>query len=518
MQFLWKYIGDLIGKGLEWYIIFEFILYSVPYLIPRALPLAVLLSSIMTYGNLGERYELVAVKSAGVSLLRTMRPMLVVMMMISGMAFYSSNILIPRANLSWGALFYDVTNKKPAMNIQDGIFFKDLQGYAIRVGHKHKDNQTLEDVLIYARHENAKGTTIIMAKRGKMEFTDNERFLKLTLIEGKRYEEMTDNPGYDKTFPHNVMSFDSYNMAIDLSELELKRSNPELFKDNYEMLNLDELQDRIDSLDDVLRERRDFLAAYLDAYYHFKADTLEPASYAFDEVDYKGKSYYEVITNSYTEYLTKPDTLKKRVQPARDTNVLIPLNKKKPGSSALLPEKLAQAIDAQKTDNTVATQEFEPEKDKLSGQHLITNATQSTRNLMRIVESTKKEVRQISERQRRYAIQWHKKFTLAFSCLLLFFVGAPLGAIIRKGGFGAPLIAAILMFIAYFILQTVGEKLAREGVLEVWAGAWFSSLIFIPLALFLTYKASTDSALFDREAYVRMFRRIGGLFKRAEKA
>lgn len=501
MQFLWKYIGDLIGKGLEWYIIFEFILYSIPYLIPRALPLAVLLSTIMTYGNLGEHYELVAIKSAGVSLLRTMKAMLVVMLIIAGIAFYSSNILIPRANLSWGALFYDVTNKKPAMNIQDGIFFKDLQGYAIRVGKKHKDNQTLDDVLIYAKDERSNVATIILAKSGKMELTDNDRFLKLTLYDGKRYEEMTDNPRYDETYPHNIMAFSEYNMAIDLSELELKRSNPELFKDNYEMLNISELDQRIDSLEIVLKQKKEFLLAYLEAYFHFKQDS-SVTTYQIPDSSWEGMRYEEILKAGIVRFNRGEHMRQEETAVAEDP-----------------AEEVLSAADRLRGKRSNEYRAEPPQGYNLSGNQpkmdmktLIESATQSTRNLQRIVESTQTEIRQVSERKRRYAIQWHKKFTLAFSCILLFFVGAPMGAIIRKGGFGAPMIAAILMFIVYFIMQTVGEKLAREGVLEVWSGAWFSSILFVPMALFLTYKASTDSMLFDRDSYLRASRKFVGLF------
>jgi lipopolysaccharide export system permease protein len=524
MQFMWKYIGDLVGKGLEWYIIFEFVFYSIPYLIPRALPLAVLLSSIMTFGNLGERYELVAMKSSGVSLLRAMRPMLAVMTVIAGLAFYSTNVLIPKANLSWGALFYDVTNKKPAMNIQDGIFFKDLQGYAIRVGHKHKDNQTLDDVLIYAKTDNTGLTSVILAKRGKMEFTDNERFLKLTLYDGKRYQEMTNSPNYNKTFPANTMEFSKYHMAIDLTELELKRSSPELFKDNYEMLNLKELQVRIDSLDIILAEKYKFLYGYLEAYFHIPNDSNKK-SYQLDRFEV-GMPYLLLLAQSYDSInVGFKDTIPKiaSIDTAKKERSTITLNKSIKGFKNVAidtgldnNERIAQRKRELESLRTNAN-DFEMDNTKLvTTAALVDGARQSTRNLTRIVESTQKDVASIKERQRRFDLMWHKKFNLAFSCILLFFIGAPMGAIIRKGGFGTPVIAAILMFIVYFILQTVGEKLGREGVLTTWVAAYFSSLLFVPLAAFLTVKASRDSALFDIEAYSRFFRRIESLFTKTK--
>jgi lipopolysaccharide export system permease protein len=478
MQFLWKYIGDLVGKGLEWYIILEFILYSIPYLIPRALPLAVLLSTIMVFGNLGERYELVAMKSAGISLVKAMRPMIYTMIVIAGIAFYSSNILIPRANLSWGALFYDVTNKKPALNIQDGIFFTELRGFAIRVGHKHDDNQTLDDVLIYSKSGKSGVTNVVIAKRGSMTMTEDKRFLKLTLFNGKRYEEMIASANYSKTFPHNTMEFRQYDMAIDMTELELKRSNPEMFKDNYEMLNLSEIVVRVDSFEVLIDQKTAFLREYLTSYFRIPQDT-SIKNYDFSKLD-KSITYREYLAASIDSMNIEaphPILIDDPIQPKGKNGLL----KTKPPPPTTRSVKMNE---------------------------LVESANQSTRNLHRIVENASNDVRKMQERKRRYATQWHKKFTLAFSCLMLLFIGAPIGAIIRKGGFGTPMIISILLFILFFIIQTVGEKLAREGVLEVWAGAWFAPAVFVPLAFFLTYKSNTESMLFDSEAYRKLFKKI----------
>lgn len=483
MQFLWKYIGDLVGKGLEWYVILEFILYSIPYLIPRALPLAVLLSTIMVFGNLGERYELVAMKSAGISLIRSMFPLIVVMTAIAGMAFYSSNVLIPKANLSWGALFYDVTNKKPALNISDGIFFKELRGFAIRVGHKHDDNQTLEDVLIYSKSGKTGVTNIVIAKKGKMVVTEDERFLKLTLFDGKRYQEMIESPNYAKTYPHNTMAFEKYEMAIDMSELALKRSNPEMFKDNYDMLNLKEIDVRVDSFDVLIQQKTAFLKEYLKSYFQIPLDSNGKK---YDMTGIKSDSYRDILQSSIDSFSAE------RVEISDDP----------------LPNQMGSIVKRKRE------QRPKPKKETVTMNEVVESAIQSTRNYHRIVNNASKEIRRLQERQRRFAIQWHKKFTLAFSCLMLFFIGAPLGAIIRKGGFGTPMIISILLFILYFILQTVGEKLAREGVLMVPAGAWFASAIFTPLAIFLTQKSNSESALFNPDAYSRFVKRLFGRFKK----
>lgn len=489
MEFLWRYIGDLVGKGLEWYTIFEFIFYSIPYLIPNALPLAVLLSTIMTFGNLGERFELVALKSSGASLLRIMRPLLGVMVIIAGLAFYASNILIPRANLSWGALFYDVTHKKPAMNIQDGIFYNELDGFSIRVGKKGDDNKSIYDVLIYTSAPSG-GIDVIMAESGTMEFTPDERFLVMTLKNGKRYQEMVDNPSYQRTFPHNTMGFESYSMSMDLGELQLQRSDPELFKDNYNMLNLKELVVRIDSMGGLIADKQMFLRNYLSAYYHI------PDSSARDTFHYSAEQLKEPFADQLGRFIHLNDSQDNKGDSLQASELLH-------GAGSILRDGMIRMNNL-----PVGTQANTP----YTRTELVEDAKQTVRNLTRIVNSTADDMRKLKQRQVRYTIEWHKKFSLALSCILLFFIGAPLGAIIKKGGFGTPMVVALLLFIGYFILQTVGEKLAREMVIEVWNGVWLSTIVLIPMAVFLTYKANRDSKLFDSDYYKGLIRWFGAIF------
>lgn len=478
MWYLWRYINELVGKGLEWYVVMEFILYSMVYLIPMALPLAVLLSSIMTTGNLGERYELVAIKSAGISLFRSLLPMIMVMLVISTAAFFTANNLIPKVNLRWGALLFDLSHKKPALNIQDGIFFKDLEGYAIRVGHKHKDNQTLDDVLIYAKADNKSSTNIIMARQGKMYVTPDDRFLILELYDGKRYQEMTDNKDYVRTMPHNLMTFDKYSMAINLSELELKRTEPELFSHDHRMLNVKELQIKIDSLQKVIAETRSMANRYNKSYYNLPPDSLQGLFKIPDKP--LDKPFHTTITG-----YESPMALTGRDKP-KDT--------------------AAAAVMTEETDATTAS--VKPTSSNPADMRL--RVLETARGTMRnISEENLRKIEQIDREaanKDKYAIEWHKKFTLSVSCLLLFFIGAPLGAIIRRGGFGLPLVVSILIFIFYFTLSIVGEKLSKSGVLDVWQGVWLSSFILLPVAVFLTYKASTDSRLFDADFYKKLFR------------
>ncbi len=471
MQTLWKYLEDLVGKGLGFSVIFEFIFYFAIHLIPLALPLAILLSSIMTFGNLGERYELVAIKSAGVSLLRSMLPMFVFSIFLAFTAFYTANYFIPKANLSWGALLYDVTNKKPSFNIAENVFYKDIQGYAIKVGKKHDDGKTIEDIIIYVDESRKKGNNnILIAEHGKMWFTPDERFMMLNLYNGVRYQELVDDKNYKERKPHNTMEFKSYEMAIDLTELQFSRTKKELFKEDHRMLNVSELNRKVDSLSAVILKKGSNLSRYLEPYFSIPNDSLLVES---DDVEAR------------LEYLLQLTAKKER----RFRNDSLIAGTVLTGSSPS-PRSLHTKT--------------------LSREQLIDKSLHNIQNMRRISRNNIDDSKDHYELRAKYQAEWHKKYTLAVSCILLFFVGAPLGAIIRKGGFGLPLVISILLFILYYIINVFGEKLVKQGQLDPFTGMWLSTIILFPLAIFLTYKASTDSRLFDADFYqriIRVFRR-----------
>lgn len=482
---MWKYVGELVGKGLEWYVILEFILYSIPYLIPRSLPLAVLLSTLMVFGNLGERYELVAIKSAGISLINTMMPLIFIMLLLGAFAFYSSNSLIPKANLSFYSLLWDVKEKKPAMDIKDGVFYNQINGFAIRVDKKHKETNRIDGVLIYQETTKSGVSNVILAKTGTMEFTEDKRYLKLTLEDGKRYQEMVETGKYNETMPHNLMSFKQYSIALDLSELQLKRTNPQNFMNNFDAQNLDEIDSLVKDLNGRIKGKTVFLTEYIKPFYHHRDSNYVERKYDFSKID-KSKSYYEILKSSLDSMqVAKPDTIKYVEDEEEPLTLLARRNRANAAKKPIV---------------------FQPQKVEIGT--VVESATQTSRNIGQMCSAISMESKKLYERRNRFMVQWHKKFTLAYSCLMLFFIGAPLGAIIRKGGFGTPMVVAILLFIVYFITQTVGEKLARESVLEVWTGGWFAQIIFTPIALFLTYKATTDSALFSPDAYVNFIRRF----------
>ena len=480
LQFLWKYIGDLIGKGLEWYVILEFIGYSAIHLIPMALPLAVLLSSIMAFGSLGENYELVSIKSAGISLLRIFIPMYATILVIAGFAFYASNILIPKANLSWGALLYDVSNKRPALSIKEGVFFKDIDGYAIKIGKKLNDNKTIQNILIYVKSSGVGNNNIILAKSGTMEMTPDEKYLVLTLKDGVKYQEMIDNPTYYKSFLHTVMKFKTQDIAIDLSDLQFKRTQKDLFKDDYRMMNVNELDIKIDSLRRLILERQQLTYQFLLPYFHFGIDTSK--NYNFDSTKLKMKYYqtlgsFRELKNSMNEdyQATEIKTAGVKIKTEEDT-IETPIV----------------------TSSTAPIVLDKPNKKKDNKPEILESAKQFARNISSIVETTHKDVLNQRENQLKYEVEWHKKYTLAISCILLFFVGAPMGAIIRRGGFGWPMVVSVVLFIFYFSINLIGEKLARGEVMPAYISVWLSTLILLPFAIILTYKANSDAKLFEK--------------------
>lgn len=439
MQFLWVYIDDLVGKGLEWYIIAEVLFYASASFVPLALPLAVLLSSIMTFGNLGEFYELTAVKSAGVSLWRFARPLtLLVVLMMAG-ALYFSNTLLPISRLKFGSLLYDIQQKKPALSLKPGRFYTEIENYAIRIGKKSEDNKLLEDILIYDHTEGRGNTMVIVAKRGQMEQSADERFLKLQLYEGYSYEEIAPKEGQYYRKPHMRTNFKEQEIQFDLSAFTLKRTDEELFKDYYAMLNLRQLGKVIDSLESDYNKRDKELLAITDNFYQFQKDSLfTNAKASAGAIQWMGSNWFKQLDKGEQQ------------------------------------EILQDAIN-----NVQSIKGYTVMRDReMEGRRTILN---------------------------RHYLEGHRKFSLSFACFLLFLVGAPLGAIIRRGGLGLPMLFSIILFLVYHVVSMTSEKLARDSLVEVHLALWVSSFVLLPVGIFLLVKANNDSRLFDSSSYKRWF-------------
>lgn len=448
LQFLWKYIDDLVGKGLSVDVISELIFYASATLVPMALPLAILLASLMTFGNLGENFELTALKSSGVSLQRIMRPLILLTILISLFAFFFSNNVMPVANLKMLSLLHDVRQQQPAFNIKEGIFYQGLDDYSIRVQSKDKERNMLYKVLIYS-HTNRKGnTSVIAADSGSMSFSPDKQYLLLTLFHGRKYKELQEDmhkKSY-KTYPAQKDFFKQETVTFNLSGFNFKRSDESLWKENYQMLNVSQLASAVDSLKlDLKNRRKDFSKTF------YRSSLLNRYPINKDTAIFKEK--FEV---------KKPflvDSIFKRMSP----------------------------------------DEYE---------HLLTYSLQYARSAVNYITSTTDDQEYRKKWIVKHNIEWHKKFTLSIACFILFFIGAPLGAIIRKGGFGMPVVISVLFFVIYYLLSITGERLAKEGVFTPIEGMWLASAILFPLGIFITIKATNDSVLLDFSAYTNFFIRI----------
>ena len=451
MQFLWKYIDDLVGKGLDWRIVSELLLYASFGLVPLAFPLAMLLASIMTFGNLGENYELVAMKASGISLFRIMRPLLIVTIILTSIAFYFSNSILPKTNLKFYSLMYSVKQQKPEMVIKEGVFANDMPNYSIKVERKGRNNNMLYDVMIYNHSRNEGNINVTIADSGKMEFTGDKKFMSITLFNGQSYtEENERRQGNDRRFPFRRESFQKEVINISMLDFEFNRSDEKLFSHGSRMMNISQLTNQGDSL--------------------FK--------------DYKIRLWRFLSSMNYTS-----DVNKQIAWLANPFDSLGVNPKIKPDS----------IVEVDKIIASMST--FEKEE-------LYQRAIMNVRSNSQLISQQLEEMYSRKKMVNNYAMEWHRKFTLSFACLIFFFIGAPLGAIIRKGGLGMPVVVSILMFIAYYILMITGEKFAREDAWSMVNGMWFSSFVFLPLGIWLTYKAATDSGVMNIENYQLFFKKL----------
>lgn len=450
MQFLWKYVDDLVGKGLEWDVILRLLFYASATFVPLALPLAVLLSSLMTFGNLGENYELVAVKSVGISLQKAMRPLTVLAILISLGAFLFANYVYPVANLKFGSLLYDVRQKKLAFNLDEGVFDNNLNGYVIRAGRKSSDNKIIYDIMIYDHTNNQGDNQVTVAKKAIIGLTPNQQKAIFTLYDGYSYHNISNENDFRKKRPFEYMKFKKEVLSIDLSQLAFQRTNEDLFKSNYTMLNVRQLNHAIDSLSGQLVQR---------------------------EKAFRKNTIHEFGS------LAVMDTTKQTVQQVQKTPVV---KKDTTQVAALYP--LLKGLDHSVKNIIIDQAQGKARAARENYLFHTTKYIQPRENLIIMHE-----------------IVWHQKFKLSLACLIFFFIGAPLGAIIRKGGLGLPVVVSVLFFVIYHVISVIGEKSARTQDMNLILGMWLSTLVILPLGLFLTYKATTDAQLMDTESWKKFF-------------
>ncbi|HEX8548772.1 MAG TPA: LptF/LptG family permease [Cytophagaceae bacterium] len=443
-QYLLKYLDELVGKNLGFTVFTELIFYFSINMVPVALPLAVLLSSLMTFGNLGEHHELTALKGSGISFIRMLAPLIIIVGVLTVCAFYFNNTIVPKANLKAFSLLYDIRQKKPALDFKEGVFYEGLPGYRIKVSQKYPDGKSLKGVMIYD-HRSGKGNTdLIIADSGIMQIFNHDKYLSLELFNGKSYSEYPDQQGVSShQFVRN--GFANSKMIFSLASFDLSRTREELFASNKLMKNTVELDKDRDSLKKEFQIVEKNIESNIKPFY----------------------SYY--YTNSYP-------------------------------ASPVLPQFMGKPLPLK--DDSISQQNKEM---------ILNRATNQARSVKSYTASYVERMAYMMKEINVVKIEKNKKFTQSLACLIMFLIGAPLGAIIKKGGFGVPVLISIFFFIVFYVLSIIGEKWSKEGVVSVEAGMWAANMILFPIGVFFLIQAKNDSRILEFDS---IFRMVKGIFNR----
>ncbi|MCM1034480.1 MAG: LptF/LptG family permease [Bacteroides sp.] len=447
MQFLWMHVKDLVGKGVGISVLAEFFIYATVSVVPLALPLAILLASLMTFGNMGEKFELTAMKSAGVSLFRIMRPLTISIAFICVGAFFFSNYILPVSQVKLWTLIFSLRQKSPELEIPTGEFYDGISGYNIYVRHKNTKSGLLCDLMIYDYSGGFQNAKVMVADSGRIYFTDDNKYLLLQLYHGESFENLNQQQSganAKNRVPYRRESFTQKQMLIDF-DTEFNRYDESVLRDQHVSKNVVELIQSIDSVNIIASSKA-------------REQSNEMVSTKFFGRERMENRQLTPITNQERN-LYNIDSIYNNL-----------------------------SVSAKERALTTAYEKARTQSDQIEYNALLLDDAQ----------------RYI----RKHAIELHRKFTLAFACLIFFFIGAPLGAIIRKGGLGAPVVISVIMFIIYYIIDNTGFKMAREGFWPVWAGMWLSSAVLLPIGIFLTYKAATDSALLNPEAWIKQWDKL----------
>lgn len=451
MQFLWRKIDDLLGKGLETADFVEIMLYAGATMVPLALPLAILVASLMTLGNFGEHYELQAMKSAGISLYRILFPLILITTLLSCGAFFFANNVLPYTNLKLTNLLYSVRERKPEFLLKEGIFTTLSDGFSIKVAEKNPQTGLLQRVMIYDHSDEKGNISVTYADSGYIRTTADKKFLVATLFNGHSYKEVIPENSRlnapNGNLPAQRQTFDIQKLTFEMQGMGLKRTDEELFKNNYQMLNIKQLDKARDSLSDEYGRRIKYFA------HMFSSNNL-----------------------MHLSLRPEADSIKPTMRFNLDSVFAAqPLNQKQ----VTIERALATARTAKSFINA-SIDEFKYKR--------------------RIIA--------------RHGIEWHRKFSLSFACLVFFLIGAPLGAIICKGGLGMPMLVSVLFFVVYYVITITGEKFAVELIWTPSMGMWLSTMVLFALGLFLSYKATTDASVMNADTYREFFRKIGRFFVR----
>lgn len=445
MQFLWKHVTELVGKGISWSVLAEFFIYAIFSLVPMALPLAILLASLMTFGNMGENFELTAMKAAGISLFRIIRPLILFISLVCIGAFYFSNYVLPISQTKLWTLIFSLRQKSPEFDIPTGEFYSGINGVNIYV--RGKDKHLLKDLMIYDFSGGFENATVMVADSGRVQFTKDNKYLLLSLYDGESFENLKNQRinSSATSVPYRREIFRTKEILLDF-DTDFNRYDESLLQDQHVSKNLKQLTHSIDSVSKIADLKSADLGKEFVKQHFFGRDVLSGNSNEKMKLNEKTKSYN---TDSLFVALSQQSMLR--------------------------------------VSNTAL------EKAKSTKEQIEYNKTMISEPVKYVL---------------RHKIERHRKFTLSFACLVFFFIGAPLGAIIRKGGLGMPVVISVVMFIIYYIIDNTGYKMAREGFWTTFEGMWLSSFVLLPIGIFLTYKAVVDATILNPDQYAKIWNRI----------
>ena len=563
-----KYFDEIFGKGLGFMIYMELISYFVISISPMALPLAVLLSSLMTFGNLGEHFELTAIKASGISLLRALRPIGVFVVVLTILAYLSNNHLVPKVNLKTFSLLYDIRMKSPALDIKEGVFYAGIPNYSIKVNHK-LDDVRLKDIIIYDHSDGQGNTNVILADSGRMESFLNDRYMRLMLFNGVSYKESRSSRGInEKPVDFSRTNFSQNEMIFNLESFQLNRTPEDLWSTNRSIMNIAQLKQGLDSIAGEVSSIIYYNYATTESSFSFfgrnqkinppvdiaerkaRYDSLRIERLRVKEANQMPGHKINAITSVLDTVsisnieASDPDTIlpitgdkiEKKIQ-ALDSTIITQKDLIVVDSERMLEAKLNRAQSAQQprpqanqeiviyTDSsnkapitpgsriTEFTPEMRANLDSIIEQfnYRSRGATVAMNNARSIKNNFSTKLAQIDnlEREyRRFQIVWYQKYTTAFACIVMFLIGAPLGAIIKKGGLGMPVLVSIIFFIIYYMLTITGEKWAKEGLTDPLFGTWFSNIVLLPIGFFFLNQARKDARLFEADMYLEFFKKL----------
>jgi len=542
-----NYVDEIFGKNLEWFDLGQLVFHFSIFQTPIAFPLSVMLASLMTYGNLGEHFELTAIKSAGISLTRTLVPIFILVLILTITAFFSNNYLVPHSALKAYSLLYDIRQKKPALDIEPGQFYGGIENYKIKVDKKLDDGKTLIGITIYDHTSQRGNTDVTLADSGQMYTILNDQYLKLILFNGIHYTEGKAKQNrllpahYRKRpiAPFTRTEFKESDMVFDLSSFGLSRTDEGLFASNRLMRNFNQLNHDLDSLTEDMNEVENDIYYIPDNYFHYSdlrnkvdlPETIVKTRHRLDSLNklkpsnlkLYGQTSLKVPTVKnfpvYTMVLTRSNIdqegrrIRSGASKTKNRNNKVKVKKSGKYSLRVAETSRLKSRKMLSPEDIIALVE-KINRSKPVYSRALKAAVGSARQVKGKLVAQNGKIDRLDKDYYIFDIQWHKMLSQAFACITMFLIGAPLGAIIKRGGIGFPVLVSIVFFLIYHVISMTGEKYAKAGLMEVVYAVWMANYILLPIGLFFLRQARNDARLFDLDFYKVMINRLSSWLNR----